>query len=51
MLGDGHLGDAAGLLRLRVVVLVAIDEHHHVGVLLQRSRFTQVGEAGTLVLS
>ena len=39
MLGDDDLGDALLLLILGVVVLVAIDEHHHVCVLFDGIRF------------
>src|SRR5215207_3213478 len=35
VLGHDDLG-LAGVLRLRVVDLLAVDEHHHVGVLLDR---------------
>ena len=38
-------------LRALLVVLVAVDEHHHVGVLLDRARFTQIGELRPLVLA
>ena len=39
-----------GSARLEVVAL-AVDEHHHVGVLLDRAGFPQVGELGLLVLA
>ena len=38
------------LLCLEIVGL-AEDEHDHVGVLLDRTRFTKVGEDGTLVIT
>ena len=48
VLGDDQVGDplALGLL---VVVLVAVDEHHEVGVLLDRAGLAQVREHGPLV--
>ena len=48
VLGDDHLGRAL-VGRLRVVHLVAVQEHHHVGVLLERAGLTQVGEHRALV--
>src|SRR6478735_8231652 len=45
------LGLVADLLRgaLGLVVFVAIDEHHHVGVLLDRAGFAQIRQLRTLV--
>jgi len=43
-----HFGGAA-VGRLLVVELVAVQEHHDVGVLLERSRFTKVGEHRSLL--
>src|ERR1043166_1286726 len=39
-----------GLVAL-VVVLLAEDEHHHIGVLLDRARFTQIGQLRALVVA
>src|SRR5690606_10485759 len=44
LLGEDELRLA--LLRLLVVHLVAVDEQHQVGVLLDRARLAQVGEFG-----
>src|SRR5690242_9253075 len=33
------------------IILLAINEHHHVGVLLDRAGFTQVRELGALVIA
>jgi hypothetical protein len=38
VLGDDHLGRTA-IGRVRVVDLVSVEEHHHVGVLLEGARF------------
>ena len=67
LLADDHLGDAVDLLHLVLplevllgaglrllvleVVLLAIDEQHHVGVLLDRAGFAQVGELRALVVA
>src|SRR5262249_52595139 len=50
LLGDDQLGDALRVGGLRVVVLVAVDEDDHVGVLLDGARLAQIGELGALVL-
>src|SRR5204863_2240778 len=50
VLGDDDLGEGA-VVGLRVVDVVAIDEGDDVGVLLQTSRLTEVGEHGALVLA
>ena len=50
MLGDGDFGYPA-LFGLLVVVLVAVDEDHNVGVLFQRSGLTEVPEPGPLILT
>src|SRR5215471_2846780 len=34
----------------RIIILLAKDKHHDVGVLFDRSRFSQISEQGTLVL-
>jgi hypothetical protein len=46
----GFVGAVLGLGALQVVLL-AIDEHDHVGVLLDGARFAQVGELRVLVLA
>ena len=48
VLGDDDLG-LAGLLRLLVEVVVTVQQDHHVGVLLDRTRFTQVRHLRALV--
>src|SRR5207249_9098866 len=48
VLGHDDLGHAP-VGRLRVVELISIDEHHDVTVLLNTSRFPQIGQYGTLV--
>src|SRR5205085_3314507 len=48
LLADDDLGDAL-LLGILVVDLVAVDEGHEVGVLLDRSRLAEVGELWTVV--
>src|SRR3954471_20919304 len=50
LLGDDDVGDtlARGVL---VVDLLAIDHHDHVGVLLDRAGFAQVGHHGLLVIT
>src|SRR5713101_8327613 len=48
LLGDDDFRDAL-LLGVFVVELVAIDERHQVGVLLDRSRFAKVCELGTMI--
>src|SRR5688500_4897728 len=48
LLGDDDLGDAL-LFRVLVVDLVAVDEAHQVGVLLDRAGFTQIGELRAVV--
>src|SRR5439155_7156348 len=50
VLGEDDLGEAL-LVGLLVVVLVAVDEHNEVGVLLDRSGFSQVGEDRPLVVT
>ena len=50
VLGDDDLGRAP-LGRFGVVDLVAVDEQHDIGVLLDRARLPQVGEHGPLVLA
>src|SRR6187551_1871782 len=50
VLGHVHLGDPL-LVGLVVVVLVAVDEHHEVGVLLDRTGLAQVGEDRALVVA
>src|SRR5690349_16809515 len=42
---------AARRLAAREIIFLAEDEHHHVGVLLDRARFTQVGEHRPLVVA
>ena len=49
VLGDVDLGDALLLGRLGVVVLVAVDEHHEVGVLLDLAALAQVRQQRALV--
>ncbi len=55
VLGDDDLGDAGGGSAVRVggfvglVVFVAVQEHDHVGILLDGTRVTQVGQHGLLV--
>src|SRR5581483_10799490 len=67
LLADDRLGDAVDLLHLLLpllvfhgagarllvlqVVLLAEDEEHHVGVLLDRARLAQIGELRALVLA
>src|SRR3954453_19862033 len=51
VLREEQLGDAGGVGLFRVVVLVAVDEHHQVGVLLDRARLAQVGEDRPLVMA
>ena len=67
LLADDHFGAAVHLLHLLLprevlgraflgllvleVVLLAIDEEHHVGVLLDRAGFAQVGELRMLVVA
>src|ERR1022692_530142 len=48
MLGDDQVR-LAGSLGILVVVLVAVDEHHQIGVLLEVPRLAQVRELWTLV--
>src|SRR5206468_359461 len=48
LLADDDLGGAL-VARIGVVVLVAVDEEDHVGVLLDRARFAKVGHDRTLV--
>src|SRR5690349_1959734 len=48
LLGDDDLGDAL-LLRLLVVHLVAIDERDEIGVLLDGTRFAEVGELRAVI--
>jgi hypothetical protein len=48
VLGDDHVRDPLAL-GLVVVVLVAVDEHHEVGVLLDRAGLAQVRQHGALV--
>src|ERR1051325_1343337 len=43
LLGDDDLGDSL-LFRVLVVNLVAIDEGHEIGILLDRTRLAKVGE-------
>ncbi len=50
VLGEDHLGQALLVGLLRVVVLVAVDEHDQVGVLLDRAGLAQVGEDRPLVV-
>ncbi len=50
MLSDDNLGDAF-VVRVRVVVLVAVEKHNHVGVLLDRPRVTQVAQERALVVT
>src|SRR5262249_2625294 len=50
LLADNDLGDA-GLLRLLVVVVVAVDEHDHVGVLLDRAGLAQIAHQRPLVVA
>src|SRR6185437_15082386 len=53
VLGDDHLGDAlvAVVGLVAVVVLLPVEEHHEVGVLLDRARLAQVGEHRPLVVT
>ena len=51
VLGEDQLGDALRVRLLAVVVLVAVDEHHEVGVLLDRARLAEVGEHRPLVVA
>ena len=51
MLRNDHFGDALGFDLLRKVVLVAVDEHHNIGILLNRTGFTEVAQTGSLVLT
>src|SRR5690606_26435734 len=67
LLGDDDFGLSAHLVHLRFpaevfvgarlrflvlkVVLFTVDEKHHVRILLDRSRFTKVGELRTLVVT
>src|SRR3954454_6005178 len=50
VLGQVHLGEAL-LVGLVVVVLVAVDEHHQVGVLLDRPGLAEGGEDRPLVVA
>ena len=40
----GLAADPLAVLLVRLIVLVAVDEHHHVGVLLDGARLAQVAE-------
>src|SRR2546423_9458442 len=51
VLGEDELRDARRVGLLGVVVLVAIHEHHEVGVLLDRAGLSQVGEDRALVVA
>jgi hypothetical protein len=46
-----HLGDALLVGVLGVVILVAVDEHHDVGVLLDRAGVAEVGQDRPLVVA
>src|SRR5690606_5014093 len=48
VLGDDELGDAL-LVGVLIVVLVAVDEHHDVGVLLDRAGFAEVRKHRAMV--
>ena len=48
VLGHDHFGDAS-VWGFGVVVLIAVDHQHQVGVLLNRSRFAQVAQHGAFV--
>src|ERR687898_793431 len=50
VLADDDLGDAL-VIRVRVVVFVAVEEHYHVRVLLYGARIAKVGEQGPLVVA
>ena len=51
LFGDDDLGQALVLLLLFAaqVVLFAVDEHHHVGVLLDRARLAEVAQSRAMV--
>ena len=34
-----------------LIIFVALDEHHHIGVLFDRARFAQVGKLGAFVFA
>src|SRR5688572_8051656 len=50
LLGENQLrGAGVGAVRVLVIGIVAINQDDDVGVLLERARFTQVRELGTMV--
>ena len=52
LLADHQVGlalHALAVFFVRLVVLFAVDEHHHVGVLLDRARFAQMAELRLVV--
>src|SRR6185503_6051581 len=51
LLADDDLGAPLGIELVRVVHLVAVDEQHQVGVLLDTARFAQVRQARALFVA
>ena len=39
-----------GMLRILIILIITVQEHYHVGILLDGSRLTKVGEHGPVIL-